>query len=363
MNTKNSKKIISTFAAIIVISMLAAMSVGHVAANGNVTVQVGLILDGSGSISSSDWTIMVNGVASAVENSSCLLDDGTVELTVVQFAETAQVEVWPTAITAGNVGAVADQIENINQTGGGTCIACGFHVAADAMVNSTNFSESAKQVLNLATDGDPNLCDPFFPSMDPHENAVQARNYAITTLGMTAPPDEINAEAIGSGANVSWLLNSIVWPQPGSIATDPPYPTPGWVKEVADAEEFAESMCEKFGQIVPDDWAEINKELDALITNVSAADMPDIIKQRLVDKLVYAKELKDNAHEECLADNFIGATKKLGVAKNQVESFASMVEITRRITPEDKASFLADATEIIGKIDRLIEHIETTDSC
>jgi hypothetical protein len=47
------------------------------------------------------------------------------------------------------------------------------------------------------------------------------------------------------------------------------------------------------------------------------------------------------------------------VAKNQVEAFASMVEITRRISPADKASFLADATEIIGKIDTLIEYIET----
>jgi uncharacterized repeat protein (TIGR01451 family) len=110
-------------------------------------------------------------------------------------------------------------------------------------------------------------------------------------------------------------------------------------------------------------WHEINKELDALIGNVSNATMPNIIKNRLVDKLEYAKALKDNAHEECEADNFDGATKKLGVAKNQVESFASMVEITRRISPEGKASFLADATEIIGKIEKLIGHIENTDSC
>jgi hypothetical protein len=35
---------------------------------------------------------------------------------------------------------------------------------------------------------------------------------------------------------------------------------------------------------------EINDELDALITNVSAADMPNIIKQRLIDKL-YSKKI------------------------------------------------------------------------
>ena len=99
----------------------------------------------------------------------------------------------------------------------------------------------------------------------------------------------------------------------------------------------------------------VNTKLDALITNVSAADMPSIIKHRLIDKLEYAKELKDKAKEECEAGNFAGAKNKLGVAKNQVESFASMVKITRRISPADKASFLARSAEIIKKIDELIE--------
>jgi hypothetical protein len=110
-------------------------------------------------------------------------------------------------------------------------------------------------------------------------------------------------------------------------------------------------------------WQEINAKLDALIVNVTAAEMPNIIKQRLIDKLEYAKVLKENAKEECEAGNFEGATKKLGVAKSQVESFASMVKITRRISPADKASFLADSTEIKAKIDELIEYIETEHKC
>ncbi len=102
-------------------------------------------------------------------------------------------------------------------------------------------------------------------------------------------------------------------------------------------------------------WHEINKELDSLKGNVSNATMPNIIKHRLVDKLEYAKELKENAKIEYEAGNVEAATKKLGVAKNQVESFESMVKITRRISPEDKEIFLADAAEIIERIDRLIE--------
>ncbi len=120
------------------------------------------------------------------------------------------------------------------------------------------------------------------------------------------------------------------------------------------------------GDILPeieDHWQEINKELDALKGNVSNATMPNIIKNRLIDKLEYAEELKHNAKEECEAGNFDAATKKLGVAKNEVESFASMVRITRRISSEDKESFLADAAEIIAKIDELIEYIETEQRC
>ena len=112
-----------------------------------------------------------------------------------------------------------------------------------------------------------------------------------------------------------------------------------------------------------DTWAEIGSELDALIDKVSAADMPNIIKRRLIGKLEYAKALKHNAKEECEADNFDGATKKLGVAKSQVESFASMVKITRRISPADKAIFLAESAKIIEKIQALIEYIETEHKC
>ena len=64
--------------------------------------------------------------------------------------------------------------------------------------------------------------------------------------------------------------------------------------------------------------------------------------------------MKDNAKEEYEAGNVEASKKKLGVAKSQVESFASMVKITRRISPKDKASFLAESTKIIGKIDELI---------
>ena len=246
----NKRKGIGIFiAAILVIAVTVTMPIDKVEATPVVEVQIAMILDGSGSIGSANWVIIKEGVASAVENTSCVPHDGTVELTVVQFSDSATVEVGPVIITASNAGTVANNIRAISQMASMTCIACGIHVAADALANSPNFDPSIKQVLNLATDGEPNVCDPTWPCPDAKANAVSARDYAISLLGMdTDLQDEFDAEAIGSAPDVIWLRDSIVWPQPGNIA--PPFVS-GWVRVVADAQEFADTVCEKFEVITP----------------------------------------------------------------------------------------------------------------
>ena len=80
-----------------------------------------------------------------------------------------------------------------------------------------------------------------------------------------------------------------------------------------------------------DPWADINEELDALIDDVNAADMPYKIKQKLIRKLEDAKVLKDNAKIEFEEGNFDYATKKLSGAKKLMESFEHMVKETRQI--------------------------------
>ena len=58
--------------------------------------QLAMILDGSGSISSSDFNIMKEGLARSIENASIFPHDGNVELTVIQFGGTkAQKELGP----------------------------------------------------------------------------------------------------------------------------------------------------------------------------------------------------------------------------------------------------------------------------
>jgi len=252
------KRIFSLVGVVILIAMaLHATAIPQASqANNGVKVQLAMILDGSGSINSTEWAIMIDGLAAAVENPDCVPQDGSVELTVVQFSTIARLEVGPVVITGANAGDVADEIEDILQMKDSTCISCGICLAADTLRASVNFDPEIKQALNLVTDGVPNRCSCIEGScgyMGSHcggfaaqDSAECARAYAIDELEMTADQDEFDAEGIGiSDANRNWLRDYIVWPQPGYIA--PPFDGGlGWVRVVEDFEEFAETICEKF---------------------------------------------------------------------------------------------------------------------
>jgi len=126
----------TAFLIIFLLTSIAATYPSEVKAAG--IIQVGMALDGSDSIISSDWTIILDGVATAIENN--VPHDGSVELTVVQFSsglsEThgsfsfmARTEVPPTVITAGNFASIATTIRSIVQDEGRTPMADGVWVA------------------------------------------------------------------------------------------------------------------------------------------------------------------------------------------------------------------------------------------
>jgi uncharacterized repeat protein (TIGR01451 family) len=116
--------------------------------------QLAMILDGSGSISSGDWNIMRQGLASSIENSSIFPHDGNVELTVVQFGGTqARVELGPTIVTKSNYLTIGNKIRNLHQLGGYTPMSCGIRLAADQLRNIGNFNVTKRQIINLVTDG------------------------------------------------------------------------------------------------------------------------------------------------------------------------------------------------------------------
>jgi len=200
----------------------------HILQGGNgVQVQLAVILDASGSIDNDEWDIMVTGLAQSLNSSECVPHDGSVELTVILFAEDATVGLGPLVLTGANAAEVTNNITNLSRSGIGiyTCISCGLCLAADTLAASPHFDPDLKQVINLVTDGEPNRCScsggtcgytGSSSGCDGEASAECARDYAITTLNMTSDQDELDAEFIGGiGDPSAWLVDEIVWPGDG----------------------------------------------------------------------------------------------------------------------------------------------------
>jgi len=222
----------------LVILSIVTVHLTSVSAQGPKT-QLAMLLDGSSSIMSDDFTIMLTGLADAIENPDCVPQDGSVELTVIQFGSYTRTEVPPTMIDATNASSIAATVRGITKMGGTTPMSGAIALATAEITGSPNFGTAAKQVINLSTDGAPNS----------KSDTEMARNDAIA-----AGIDEIDVEAVGYFPAVEWLRDRIVHPQPGTIhgpgyAHWPPT-APGWVRLVEDFDAYAATICGKFGVIL-----------------------------------------------------------------------------------------------------------------
>jgi uncharacterized repeat protein (TIGR01451 family) len=222
-------------------------------------IQLALLLDGSDSIVNSDWNIMLQGLADAIQY--YCPKDGSIELTVIQFGgedpAIAQVEIGPVIIDGTNYMDKVTEILGITKLGLKTPTACAINLAADTLRGSDYYSPDNRQVINLVTDGQPNcICEPgehtgtFMGSGVTgtalgKASAEAARQYLLDTLEMDSDQDEFDSEAVGDAADAEWLRDYIVWPGSYDWIGDFP-PGPGWVRQVADYSEFADTIYEKF---------------------------------------------------------------------------------------------------------------------
>lgn len=77
------------------------------------------------------------------------------------------------------------------------------------------------------------------------KSAENARKYLINLLQLEEENDELDSLAVGPGPDIHWLMNKIVWPQPGYIV--PPFTdTPGWVSKIDTWQEFENAINEMF---------------------------------------------------------------------------------------------------------------------
>lgn len=202
------------------VTAVAVMSGGHAQAD---VVQLGFILDSSGSIGSGNWTTIVNGLKSAVN--TWIPTNSTYEVSVVSFGATANIDIDSFLVTdATSRTSLANQIGLLPfLNGGSTSYSAAFTAMQTALFGAGERATSSSYV-NFATDGVPN---------NGGDGTVQ-RN-ALIAAGL----DNLSIEGIGAGISAAFLQNSICYPQ--SCDTTSPYnfPTQGFYIGVADAAGYA----------------------------------------------------------------------------------------------------------------------------
>jgi uncharacterized protein YegL len=219
-----------------------AASVTAVAPASAAVIELGFILDSSGSIGVSNWGIITNGLANAINTLIPVGGVNTYEISVVKFDDTASTLVNHVLITDSTVRtSVANTVGATSFLGGTTSFAAAFTAMRTALTTSPNYNAGLAQYVNLATDGQPNTGG----------SGVTQRN-ALIAAGV----DNISIEAIGTGVNASFLQGSICFPQPCDTTSPFNFPAQGFYIGVANAQGYANAIGNKIavvtGQTVPE---------------------------------------------------------------------------------------------------------------
>lgn len=224
------------------VAAAAVMGIGSLAsgpANAD-KIQLGFVLDASGSITNSEWTIITQGLSNAI---GLIPTSGSDQyyLSLAIFGWNSQTIINNSLITGGNIGSFQTQIAGLTRSGintGATNYEAAFTQMASAMGSTVGYDAS---YVNFATDGEPNVCTSSAWGSDYWGCGVAARN----TL-LAAGVDNISIEGIGitSGAATS-LKTKICAPQPCDDTQPYNFPTQGFYIGVANATQYAEAIKHK----------------------------------------------------------------------------------------------------------------------
>ena len=205
------------------VAAAASMALGW-APSATAVTQLGFALDGSGSVSTTDYNLLRAGLSAAV---GTLPVDGSVEISIVTYGSSVATVTAPVLLTAASLAGIQTQIATHAKPGGGTATDLAITGLRNLMTGSAIFADpGTKSVINLATDGVPNS-----------QSAAVAAAVAAAAAGI----DALSIEAIGSGVSSGSALNNlaaIAFPTPVTIlpvnSTNIPNPIGGsWVVPVS----------------------------------------------------------------------------------------------------------------------------------
>ncbi len=149
-----------------------------------VPIELSLVVDASGSISTANWDLQMDGYTNAIN--AAMPTDGSVAVSVVRFAETASVVRAMTTISSvADRTALASFFQTLSQNGNGTltCISCGIFSAEGTLTGT-----AGRSLIDVSTDGFWNVgVDPNGPA-----GTVGTAEWAVAN-----DADRVNALGIG----------------------------------------------------------------------------------------------------------------------------------------------------------------------
>lgn len=152
-----------------------------------VPIELALVVDASGSIDGSEWTLQMTGYANAI--TAAVPTNGTVAISVTRFATDATVVRAMTTISSvADRTALASFFTGLSQSGNGifTCISCGIFAAEGTLTGT-----AGKSIIDVTTDGSWNTgVDPAGPA-----GTVGTSRWAVANQA-----DVVNAIGIGTGS-------------------------------------------------------------------------------------------------------------------------------------------------------------------
>ena len=151
-------------------------------------IELGLSIDVSGSISSSNFTLQKNAYINVLNNPAIIPLDGSIAIGVIAFDDTIHPVFSTTVITSATIGSLIQALQtNLLDFAGSTAIGDSINYLSNQLL--TNSINSTSQVIDVSTDGDGNT----------GANQVTASNAAVA-----AGIEQINCLGIGSGANCNF---------------------------------------------------------------------------------------------------------------------------------------------------------------
>lgn len=186
-------KIKQTFAALLIACCTALAPLSASAAP---ITELALVVDASGSITPSNWTLQMSGYANAIN--SVVPTDGSVGISVIRFAQSASVVRAMTTISDATARTdLANFFLGLSQSGNGnlTCISCGISSG------ESTFSGSAQRsIIDVSTDGFSNV------GANPAGSAATTGTSAWAVENGKA--DVVNVIGIGGSANTNFAYGT-----------------------------------------------------------------------------------------------------------------------------------------------------------